>query len=317
MAKAIQQTRTGMTYAVLGNGFRQKAAGAVTLQVHDGDTLNTRGLGNLPIRFLGIDAAEVSSPLPGQRTFVPLGDKRWGDVLKELGKGPLPFLEPGLAQYLKPKLLAKAARNHARHAADAQALLEAEVRKDMKRLRKTEDDFEYWAAFAFEVMDRYGRLLSFIHPNQPDAKKTGQKRLSSYNERLIDAAAVSLYLIWPNINPFRKAASVAAAVFKPGTANQRAESDLKLQAARRALARARGKKTGIFDAKDPLILEGFELRLLSGRRAPERWVIDLSKSDNVLVQPQRYFTIPNCEDRLFIPPEYVPLFVAAGWKKQT
>jgi hypothetical protein len=45
-------------------------------------------------------------------------------------------------------------------------------------------------------------------------------------------------------------------------------------------------------------------------------VIDLSKNDDVLIKPQEYYTIPNVEDRLFIPEEYVPLFVEAGWKKQ-
>jgi hypothetical protein len=32
------------------------------------------------------------------------------------------------------------------------------------------------------------------------------------------------------------------------------------------------------------------------------------------MQPQRYIEIPNFEDRLFVPAEYVPLFVERGWQ---
>jgi len=43
-------------------------------------------------------------------------------------------------------------------------------------------------------------------------------------------------------------------------------------------------------------------------------VIDLSKDDTVILRPQSYFKIPNAEDRLFIPGEFVPLFAAKGWR---
>jgi hypothetical protein len=36
----------------------------------------------------------------------------------------------------------------------------------------------------------------------------------------------------------------------------------------------------------------------------------------VLIKPQKYYIVANIEDRLFIPEEYVPLFVEAGWKRQ-
>jgi hypothetical protein len=57
----------------------------------------------------------------------------------------------------------------------------------------------------------------------------------------------------------------------------------------------------------------FELRFLAQRRAPNRWVIDLSQSDNHLLHPQEY-TIPNPEDRLYIPEEYLLLFKSKGWR---
>ena len=47
---------------------------------------------------------------------------------------------------------------------------------------------------------------------------------------------------------------------------------------------------------------------------PIRAVIDLSKDDPVILRPQSYFKIPNAEDRLFIPGEFVPLFAARGWQ---
>jgi hypothetical protein len=33
-----------------------------------------------------------------------------------------------------------------------------------------------------------------------------------------------------------------------------------------------------------------------------------------MLRPQSYFKIPNPEDRLFVPPEFVPLFAAKGWR---
>jgi hypothetical protein len=79
---------------------------------------------------------------------------------------------------------------------------------------------------------------------------------------------------------------------------------------------AREQRIGIFEAEDPLRLEAFELRFLARRRPPDRWIIALSKNDDVLIGPQDYHTLPNIEDRLFIPEEYVPLFVEAGWRRQ-
>ena len=33
-----------------------------------------------------------------------------------------------------------------------------------------------------------------------------------------------------------------------------------------------------------------------------------------MLQPQHYFPIPHAEDRLFIPPTFVTLFVSRGWR---
>ena len=63
------------------------------------------------------------------------------------------------------------------------------------------------------------------------------------------------------------------------------------------------------------MLEPFEVRFLAGRRLPNLWVIDLSKNDDILIDPQEYYRIQNMEDRLFIPEEFVSLFTEAGWEK--
>ena len=63
--------------------------------------------------------------------------------------------------------------------------------------------FRFFLVFAGEVMDRYGRLLGYLQPDQPNTP-AGQ-RLGSYNERLVKAGWVGPYFIWPNSNPWRKA----------------------------------------------------------------------------------------------------------------
>jgi hypothetical protein len=98
------------------------------------------------------------------------------------------------------------------------------------------------------------------------------------------------------------------AIFAPGAANDVAESDSKLRKARQMVRQA---GIGIYNAADPLRLQAFEVRFLSRQLPPDRWVIDLSKQDDILVHPQSYHTIPNAEDRLFINPEHVPLFTGA------
>jgi hypothetical protein len=108
---------------------------------------------------------------------------------------------------------------------------------------------------------------------------------------------------------------VIGTVLLPGTANDIANKDESLRLAREGIRDARQQKVGVFDAYAPLRLEPFEVRFLARRCPPNRWVIDLSQNDDVLIKPQEYFTIPDVEDRLFIPEEYVPLFVEAGWKR--
>jgi hypothetical protein len=64
-------------------------------------------------------------------------------------------------------------------------------------------------------------------------------------------------------------------------------------------------------------LEPSELRFLSRQAPGNRRLIDLSQANtNTLLHPVNYHKISNLEDRLFIPEEYVPLFVEKGWQRE-
>ena len=312
MAKAIEQLKSGLIVGHAGLGFRGGVTGSVRQQVHDGDTINVRALGNFGVRFLGVDAPEISFKLPGEEEFTGLSDIKWEGYLSD------PFTHwPGesclnrdLIDDLKAKIKPGVAMNHYRHATQAEDELEKEVSSDLEDLGQSEEEFQFFLAFAYEIMDRYGRLLCFINRYQSE----GERPLS-YNERLLQAGVISPYFIWPNINPFREKRPLVNAVIEPKKAKEEAQRDALLRKAREGFCRARREGRGIFSSEDPLQLEPFEVRFLADQRRPTRWVIDLSKNDDILIKPQKYYTIKNQEDRLYIPEEHVPLFVEKGWKR--
>jgi endonuclease YncB( thermonuclease family) len=319
MANAIEQLKTGLTVGYAALGFRGGVTGSVRQQAHDGDTLQLRPIGNLGVRFLGVDAPEISFTLPRNRRFIGLSNPLWEVFMSDPFDRTLPpfrpALNPGLLAYLKERTGPGAALNHYQHASVAEDALEEEVSKDIATLGQTEETFQFFLSFAHEVMDRYGRLLAFINRLQSSANKPKPRPLT-YNERLLKGGRITPYFIWPNINPFRRQDTPTKAVIPPGKASEIASKEKTLSNARKWVREARKKKIGIFDAQNPLRLLPFEIRFLSQRRPPDRWVIDLSKGSDVLIQPQNYYTVPNMEDRLFIPAEFVPLFVEAGWKRQ-
>jgi hypothetical protein len=318
MSKAIEQV-SGMTLGHVKLGYRGGVTGSVRHQVHDGDTFLVQAVGNFGVRMLAVDAPEMSFLLPGKSAYVSLSDSKWETFLSDPFAKNMPAfkspLTPGLLTYLQARVGPGTAANHYRHAVDAEDALEREVLKDLKTLGQSEDTFQFILVCAFEVTDRYGRFLGYINRNQPDAK-VPEPRPPTYNLRLLQEARVSPYFIWPNIDPFRKQGSLINAVIAPGKANTTAKKAAAIKQVRQSMADARKLKMGIFDEKDPLKLEPFELRFLAQRYPPGRWVIDLSRNDDTLISPQNYYTIPNSEDRLYIPEEYVPLFVEKGWKRQ-
>jgi endonuclease YncB( thermonuclease family) len=321
MAKAIEQLRSGLTVGHARLGDHGAGVGSPAQMVHDGDTVTVAALGNLGVRLLGVDAPEISFRLPGSEAFTPIGGADWEAFLSSplearWGAFSTP-LTSGLKAHIRARVGAGVATNHSRHALNAQRAFEAEVLSDLGALGKTKEDFEFFIGFAFEVMDRYGRLLGYINRDQVSSTKPTRRPLS-YNERLLRLGLVTPYFIWPNVDPFRSKDSKEAAVIPPGKARDEADRNPKLRNALAWVHQAREDGVGLFSpALDgPLRLLPFELRFLAQRRAPDRWVIDLDSTSDVLIHPQRYYTIPKPENRLFIPSEYKPLFEAAGWKAQ-
>jgi hypothetical protein len=222
------------------------------------------------------------------------------------------LLEPALTAHLQQRFGSGAAGNHHRHGVAAGEALKALVETDATALGQSLDEFRYFLSFSYEVFDRFGRFLAFVNRNQPSPTVPGP-RPRSYNERqLVDGRALPFF-IWPNVSPFRDADSVADAVPRPGTVNTIAET-ADLKRARDAVKSARAAGLGIFDGTDPLRFEAFEIRYLGRGEAPTRAVIDLSNDDSILLRPHSYFKVQQPEDRLFVPPEFIPLFAAKGWQ---
>jgi hypothetical protein len=319
MAKTIVQLPSGLVVGRVGLGFRGGVPGSVRQEVHDGDTINVRALGNFGVRFLGVDAPEISLPLPGEKGFRSLSDPLWEKFLENPFAETYPPFQPPLAAALRDHLEAEAgpgaAINQYGHAQAAEDALEEEVLKDLAALGQTEEAFQFFLAFAYEILDRYGRFLCFINRYQPDPD-VPQPRPSDYNGRLLMAGKVSPYFIWPNVDPFRTKESWIQAVPPAGKAADWAEEDPALRAARQWVRSAREAQIGLYDRNNPLRLQPFEVRFLSRRRPPDRWVIDLGENSDRLIAPQDYYRLVNVEDRLFIPEEFVPLFLDAGWKKE-
>jgi hypothetical protein len=317
--RAIEQQASGLTVGHAQLGERSGKTGSIAQMVHDGDTVTVRAAGNFGLRLLGVDAAETSFRLPGQTAFRSLNHPDWEAFLFNPfnpNLEPIPDLSAGLRTHLEARTGPGAATNQYRHAVAAQRAFEQEMKSDLEALGVSEEDFGLFIAFSFEVMDRYGRFLGFVNREQPSSTRPTPRPLT-YNERLLRLGLVVPYFIWPNIDPFRSRGSRLAAVIPPGKARLEADRSTKLRNALAWVHEARLDGTGVFDPTDPLCLLPFELRLLAGRRVPDRWVIDLDSDSDVLIHPQRYFEIEKPENRLFIPPEYKALFVEAGWKPQT
>ncbi len=297
-------------------GIRRKADGTVQpldQAVPDGDTVGAQLDGTGSARFLGIDTPEKSfeHPLGAGRS---LDSPQWEQYLTNpfTNGYPVQLLEPPLATHLQSRFGSGAGANHHRHAVAAGDGLRQMIQGDQVALGQTAEEFRYFLAFSYEVFDGFGRFLAFVNRNQPSATVPGP-RPPSYNERQLAAGRALPYFIWPNVNPFREAPTVVDAVPAPGTARKVGESG-DLKQARASVKQARANGLGVFAPADLLRFEAFEVRFLGRADVPIRAVIDLSKEDTVILRPQSYFKIPNPEDRLFIPGEFVPLFAAKGWR---
>jgi endonuclease YncB( thermonuclease family) len=320
VANAFETLSSGMKIGHAALGTHGDVQGSVRQQTHDGDTIIVDPDGNLGLRFLGVDAPEVSFPLPGSTAFISTSSPRWAEFLENPLDDAHGAIEPPIDTALEASLAARAgpgaATNHAELARAAERALEALIESDIAVLQQTPETFRFFCSFANEVMDTYGRLLCYINRDQPVADDP-EPRPKSYNERLLALGHLTPYFIWPNLDPYRPPKPPVDAVPLPNTvapADVTFEELESLDAARESVRQARRQGLGIFDQGNPLRIYPFELRFLSRRKPPERWVIDLSAGDNLLRDPQTYHLIPNVEDRLFVPQEYVALFVSKGWQ---
>lgn len=308
--KLVEQSRSGALIGFLGMPLRSGAVQGPDRSVHDGDTIVGRALANVDVRFLGMDTPEISFQLPGSKAFVDIGDARWASFLEDPFTGWTgPALPDELVAHLSDRIGETTAANHARHAVEARDQLRAMVAADVATFAGGDlNSFSYFIRFAFDALDRYGRLLGYINVNvPPDAQ-----RPLTYNERMLQAGLAMPYFIWANLDPFKRSKALLEAVFAPADVDRIASTGA-LGTARQWVAAARTAMQGVFDAQDPLLLEAFELRFLAGRRLPDRAVIDLSGAVAGLVPATEYYRVPRQEDRLFVPAEYVPLFRAKGW----
>lgn len=292
------------------NGQPQSLNAAIA----DGDTLGVHIAGSGSVRFLGIDSPEKSFELPGSSGARRLDSAEWERYLTDpfLAEFGTFALDDQLVSHLRTRIGAGAGANHRLHGDNAEQALISLVQSDMTALGQNLNTFGFFLAFSFEVFDSYGRFLAFINRNQPNANTPGPRPLS-YNERMLQAGAALPYFIWPNIDPFRSL-PLLDAVVAPGAANEVAQTTPALRRAREFTKQARADGIGVFNPAQRLRFEAFEVRYLGRREPPNRPVIDLSRSDNVILRPQSYVHIPNPEDRLFIPLPFVPLFVARGWR---
>ena len=287
---------------------------SLNASIPDGDTVGVHLEGCTSVRFLGIDSPEKSIDLAAVQGGNSLDSAQWENYLTDPFLPQFgPFeLEDDLITHLRTRIGSGAGINHRFHANNAETALIEMVQSDMNALGQNLTTFGYFIAFSFEVFDANGRFLAFINRNQPDPNNPGPRPLS-YNERMLQQGAALPYFIWPNIDPFRNE-SLLDAVIAPGMANQVAQATPALRRARDLVSQARVDGLGVFDTTDPLRFEAFEIRYLGRRMPPGRAVIDLSADDDIILRPQSYFRIPNPEDRLFIPPAFIPLFVSRGWR---
>lgn len=285
---------------------------SLNASIPDGDTIGFHMEGSGAVRFLGIDTPEKNFQLPGSSAQRRLDSPEWEAYLTDPFQSGNFGLDADLVNHLRTRIGAGASVNHRFHGDNAEQALIALVQADMNALGQDLNTFRYFLSFSFEVFDSFGRFLAFINRNQPNANNPGPRPLS-YNDRMLESGMALPYFIWPNIDPFRNV-SILDAVFAPRTANQMAEANADLSRARNFARQARANKIGVFNSANPLRFEAFEVRYLGRREVPNRAVIDLGRNDDFILQPQHYFRIPNAEDRLFIPPAFVPLFVSRGWR---
>ena len=314
--KLVRLSEGGSLIGTARLGGRDGAVGSVKQNVHDGDTIFVAALANISLRFLGVDTPEISFNPPGSKAFVNTDKPVWVDYLSDPFSGWDAQGQMGddLVAHLQAKVGPTTAANHHAHAKAGEVSLQDFIQGDLDQSGGAVADFELFLRCAYEALDRYGRLLAYVNVSLP---KNAPKPLT-YNERQLQAGKALPYFIWPNLDPFKKQKVLTKAVPRPVDFPAAANNGA-LGRARQWVRDARSARKGVFDPSvDPggaLKLEAFELRFLARQAAPDRWVLDLTGDHgSQLIQPTGYLEVPNPEDRLFIPSEFVELFTARGWQ---
>ena len=297
--------------------IRNKVHGSPAQEVHDGDTVGLNTALNFSSRFLGIDAPEISFTIRTKNKFVPIGDPQWKTFWTSGAWKNMP-LNPALLSHLTARIGNgnQVASNHKKLADVARKELIDLITAEIKASGKTKETFWFFLAFGLEFFDQYGRTLCYLNADRSNFTAPKKPDKLSYNERLLKTGAVAPYFIFPNIQPFLSVQPFEATNLMPVGFWKIINAAQKLQAARKAVAAARTAQKGIFDKTQELVLLPYEIRFIARKdsNGPDRFVIDLGKNgSNAILKPERYFTIANLEDRLFIPKEFVPLFVLNGW----
>lgn len=298
-------------------GVRNNTHGTSDQEIHDGDTVGLNTTLNFSSRFLGIDAPEISFTIRTDVPFVPIEDPKWVTFWTSGEWKNMP-LKPALLNHLVARIGdgSQVAANHKQLADVARNELKAMIDADMQASGTDKDSFWFFLAFGSDFFDSYGRTLCYLNAERSIFTPPATANKLSYNERLLQSGAVTPYFIYPNTEPFLSSQPFDAANLKPTGFWKMIASSQKLQAARASVAAARTAAIGIFAPANALILLPYEIRFIARKDSfgPDRFVIDLSKNgSNKIIKPERYFSIKNVEDRLFVSKEHVPLFLINGW----
>jgi endonuclease YncB( thermonuclease family) len=304
---------------VSGIGLHGKKVGSISQIVHDGDTVNTRLIHNLGVRFLGIDTPEISFQFPGTHTFVSLADKKWDEYFRSGKWRENLAIGQDLYHHLNTIIGngKNISSNHIEYARQAEKSLVKIISADLKKSKKSPKSFNFFMSFGNDFIDTYGRLLCYLNSateNFKSQKDQDEIKKLSYNERQLTTGLAVPYFIWPNIQPFLSLKAFARENILPKNFWVLIKKASKLHQARKFVAAARAANKGIFSETNPLKLMPFELRTIARKRSADRYVIDLrDEGTNVLLKPEEYIKIPHQEDRLLIPGEFVPIFQIYGW----
>ncbi len=312
-------TSAGFKYGRTRFATRANRMASPAEATHDGDTISVSSPDNFGVRFLGIDTAEISYLFPGGKGFRSLKNELW----TEFFTGPdlekkLSVLSKPLYNYLREKIGdgTDVGQNQYRHADNGRKLLQSEVKNDFALTGQKGEYFYFFQVYAFEFLDSYGRLLCFLRPHRDNYEgETIPTTEKDYNQRQLENGSAAPYFIFPNVNPFLGFSNpFGTDIIRPERFWKIVERATKLNEARQAVAQAREQGLGIFNPADPLRLLPMELRSVARGSRPNRYVIDLSQpGDDTLLDPELYFTIPNVEDRMYIPDFYGEYFQLAGW----